>query len=56
MLPGSLHAKLNESIRKYFILGGMPAVVQEYYETGDMFSCQRIQHEIVDTYQDDFNK
>ncbi len=56
MLPESLHAKLNEYIRKYFILGGMPAVVQEYCETGDMISCQRIQRAIVDTYQDDFAK
>ena len=55
-LPESLHAKLNEYIRKYFILGGMPAVVQEYCETGDMISCQRIQRAIVDTYQDDFGK
>ena len=54
MLPESLHNKLNEHIRKYFILGGMPAVVQEYCETGDMISCQRIQRAIVDTYQDDF--
>ena len=56
LLPESLHAKLNEYIRKYFILGGMPAVVQEYCETGDMISCQRIQRAIVDTYQDDFGK
>jgi len=56
MLPESLHNKLNEHIRKYFILGGMPAVVQEYCETGDMISCQRIQRAIVETYQDDFGK
>jgi predicted AAA+ superfamily ATPase len=56
MLPESLDAKLNEYIRKYFILGGMPAVVQEYCETGDMISCQRIQRAIVDTYRDDFAK
>jgi len=58
-LPGlsnSLDVKLNEYIRKFFILGGMPAVVQEYCETGDMLSCQRIQRAIVDTYQDDFGK
>ena len=56
MLPEALHAKLNETIRKYFILGGMPAVAQGYCETGDMISCQRIQRAIVDTYQDDFGK
>ena len=56
MLPESLHTKLNEYIRKYFVIGGMPAVVREYYETGDMISCQRIQRAIIDTYQDDFGK
>jgi hypothetical protein len=34
----------------------MPAVGQEYCETGDVISCQRIQGAIVDTYQDDFGK
>jgi hypothetical protein len=34
----------------------MPAVVQDYYETGDLISCQRIQRAIIDTYQDDFGK
>jgi hypothetical protein len=56
LLPEALDAKLNEYIRKYFILGGMPAVVQEYCETGDVISCQRIQRALVDTYQDDFGK
>ena len=55
-LPESLHVKLNEYIRKYFILGGMPAVVQEYCETGDIIACQKIQRTIIDTYQDDFGK
>jgi predicted AAA+ superfamily ATPase len=55
-LPESLHAKLNEYIRRYFILGGMPAVVQQYCTTGDMIACQRIQRAIVDTCQDDFGK
>ena len=56
MLPESLHAKLNEYIRKYFILGGMPAVVREYCETRDIIACQRIQRAIIDTYKDDFGK
>jgi len=55
-LPESLHEKLNEYIRRYFILGGMPAVVQEYCETGDIITCQKIQRTIIDTYQDDFGK
>jgi predicted AAA+ superfamily ATPase len=55
-LPQSLHAKLNEYIRKYLITGGMPAVVQEYITTHDIINCQNIQRSILDTYTDDFAK
>ena len=55
-LPGSLHNKLNEYIRKYFLLGGMPAVVNEYINTGDILKCNKIQRAIIDTYIDDFGK
>ncbi len=55
-LPGALDNKLNEYVRKYFILGGMPAVVEEYCRTGDVIHCQRIQRLIIDTFRDDFGK
>lgn len=54
--PPNLHNKLNEFIRKYFIIGGMPAVVQEYINSRDIIKCQRIQRSILDTYIDDFAK
>jgi predicted AAA+ superfamily ATPase len=55
-LPEKIHMKLNEYVRKYFITGGMPAVVQEYINTRDIIKCQRIQRSIIDTYIDDFAK
>ncbi len=55
-LPESLHDKLTEYIRKYFIIGGMPAVVNEYIQTHDILKCQKIQYSIIDTYTDDFAK
>ena len=55
-LPEGLHIKLNEYVRKYFITGGMPAVVKEYVSTRDVIKCQRIQSSIIDTYIDDFAK
>ncbi len=55
-LPDSLHDKLTEYIRKYFIIGGMPAIVNEYIQTHDILRCQKIQHSIIDTYTDDFAK
>jgi len=54
--PESLHIKLIEYVRKYFIIGGMPAVVQEYISTRNIFDCQKIQRSILDTYSDDFAK
>lgn len=55
-LPTNLNDKLNEYVRKYFIVGGMPAVVKEYVTTRDIIKCQRIQRLIIDTYIDDFGK
>jgi len=55
-IPETLHLKLIEYIRKYFIIGGMPAVVQEYISTRNIFDCQKIQRSILDTYSDDFAK
>ena len=55
-LPDSLHLKLTEYIRKYFMIGGMPAVVNEYIQTHDVLRCQKIQHSIIATYTDDFAK
>lgn len=55
-LPVTLHDKLNEYVRKYFIIGGMPAVVKEYTTTRDIIKCQRLQLSIIDTYVDDFAK
>jgi predicted AAA+ superfamily ATPase len=53
-LPEGLHHKLVEYVRKFFILGGMPAVVNEYIQTRDVLKCQQIQHSIIST--DDFSK
>ena len=55
-IPEEIHEKLNETIRKYFILGGMPGVINEYINSRDIIRCQRIQRSIIDTYIDDFAK
>jgi predicted AAA+ superfamily ATPase len=55
-LEETLHKKLNEYLRKYFLLGGMPAVLKEYISSGDFFKCKKIQRSIIDTYLDDFSK
>ncbi|MCL4483042.1 MAG: AAA family ATPase, partial [Bacteroidetes bacterium] len=41
-LAESLQTKLIEYVRKYFIVGGMPAVVQEFITNREILSCQKI--------------
>ena len=55
-LTDTLQNKLTEFVRKYFIIGGMPAVVSEYIKSHDIIECQKIQHLIIDTFQSDFAK
>lgn len=55
-LPEALHLKLIEYVRKYCLLGGMPAVVNEYIKNKDYSKCTKIQKSILDTYIDDFAK
>jgi len=55
-ITDSLHSRLIELTRKYFILGGMPAVINEYVQSHDIIKCQRIQSSIIETYIDDFSK
>jgi len=52
----ALHDKLIGLVFKYNIIGGMPAVVSEYIENGNIVVCQKIQRSIIDTYTDDFGK
>ena len=56
LIPDALHEKLNKYIKKYFLIGGMPAVVNQYINNHDIILCQRIQRSIIDTYLDDFGK
>ena len=55
-IPEVIHNELNKQIRKYFMLGGMPAVVQEYVNTQDILKCQKIQHALINTFIEDFAK
>jgi uncharacterized protein len=55
-LPEGIHEKLNEYVRKYYFLGGMPAVIREYIISRDIIKCQQIQRSIIDTWVDDFGK
>ena len=55
-IDDTIHNKLNELLKIYLILGGMPAVLSEYIETANINKCVQIQSSIVNTFIDDFGK
>ena len=52
----AVHKQLVDQVRSYYIVGGMPAVVDEWIETRNYLSCAHVQSDIIDTYIDDFSK
>jgi hypothetical protein len=55
-IPESIHHKALERLKLYFVLGGMPAVVQSYIDSNDLLRCQQLQAFILNTYRGDFGK
>ncbi|MBF0315440.1 MAG: ATP-binding protein [Oligoflexia bacterium] len=53
-LAPSVHDKLMSLLKKYFFIGGMPAVVKCYMENHAPAKAYKIQNEIVQTLQMDF--
>ncbi|MDO4462677.1 MAG: AAA family ATPase [Bacteroidia bacterium] len=55
-LPEPIHEKLIELYRVYMMVGGMPEVVSTWVATHDYIRCQKVQDDIIVTYEDDFSK
>lgn len=51
-----VHQKLLEWVKTYSVVGGMPAVVEEYAATRNMSRCRDLQNGILLTYRNDFGK
>lgn len=51
-----IHQKLWEQFQLYSWLGGMPEVLQTWFDSGDAQLCQAIQERILHAYQQDFLK
>lgn len=54
-VPDAIHRELTELVRKYFVVGGMPATVSTYVQGGAR-ETEREQQMILSTYHDDFPK
>jgi len=55
-LPQAIHTSLLGLLKLYCIVGGMPAAVQAYTQSGDLRLVLREQSSILQTYRDDFSK
>jgi len=54
--PDALHQKLNNHLKQYLFLGGMPEVLNLFFSTKDYGESRKIQKEILQAYQRDFSK
>lgn len=55
-LLSAFHDKLMMLLKKYFFIGGMPAVVSDFAINQDFQNVRILQNEILISYQDDFSK
>jgi len=55
-IPEYIHEKLEDYLKLFFIIGGMPASVMTWLETRDFSKVDKKQTEILYTYEQDFSK
>lgn len=51
-----IHDQLFTLLREYFLIGGMPSVVQSFLQTHSFVECQTILTGLLETYRADFPK
>ena len=52
----TLSLQLTDCLRQYYFVGGMPAAVREYSESGNLQTVRTIQQQILFDYRRDFSK
>ncbi len=52
----SVHHKMLQHFQRFLVVGGMPAAVQEYVDTGNINQVTVIQQNIIELYKLDFTK
>ena len=55
-IPKLYSTPMEELLKAYYIVGGMPEVVKTWVETQDYDEVTEVQNEILDDYADDFSK
>lgn len=54
--PAAIHGRLHELLRRYALVGGMPAAVTTWIETRSPVEVNRVHRELVTSYRADFSK
>ena len=55
-IPEIFAKQLSEKLRTYFIIGGMPEAVKAWTQSKDILKVEKIQTEILRSYESDFSK
>jgi len=55
-VPSAMHNKMMELFKEYIVVGGMPAVVQEFVNNHNFARVLRLQKNIISDYEDDIAK
>jgi len=55
-LNPTLHEDLLNLITRFFIIGGMPKVIDSYLKNKSLLKCSRLQEAIITAYLEDFGK
>ena len=56
VVPDAVNSKYSDMLKEYLIVGGMPAVVGAYVESGNFGPVQEEQEKILASYVDDIHK
>ncbi len=55
-IMSTLAPQLEAMLKDYMVIGGMPAVVMQFADTGQYALCRSMQQEILQAYENDFSK
>ena len=55
-VPQALHERMRELLLQYVVVGGMPAVVQDFVDNHDLAEVLAMQRDLIRSYEDDMVK
>jgi len=50
------HEKCIDYLKKFLVVGGLPAIVSKFIETNDMLACQKSLNDLINSLKSDFSK